>query len=254
MLLRVDPAWAALILLVGLRVAPLFVMAPVLGSARAPNLVRALLVVALAAAVVSASGAALPAVPASLGELVLLGAGELAVGAALAFGLAAAFAAFLFAGRLLDVQFGFGIASLIDPLSRAPAPLLGTALNLAAVSVFFAADGHHLLIRALALSLEQFPPGSPIGELRLSAVAAQFGVMFVFGLALAAPALLAVLLLDLGFALASRTMPQMNVFIISIPFKIVLGLVVLAASLRYVGGAMTQLFESVFRYWSQLLP
>ena len=49
MVLRVDPAWAALVLLVALRVAPLFVMAPVLGSVRAPNLVRALLVVALSA-------------------------------------------------------------------------------------------------------------------------------------------------------------------------------------------------------------
>jgi len=153
MVLRVDPAWAALVLLVGLRVAPLFVMAPVLGSVRAPNLVRALLVVALSAAVVGVSGAALAAVPASLAELLLLAVTELVVGAALAFGLAAAFAAFLFAGRLLDLQFGFGVASLIDPSTRAHAPLLGTALNLAAVCVFFAADGHHLLIRALALSL-----------------------------------------------------------------------------------------------------
>jgi flagellar biosynthetic protein FliR len=253
MLLRVDPAWAALVLLVGLRVAPLFVMAPVFGSVRAPNLVRALLVVALSAALVAASGVALPAAPASLGELLLLGAGELVVGAALAFGLAAAFAAFLLAGRLLDLQFGFGIANLIDPVTRAQAPLLGTALNLAAVSVFFAADAHHLLIRALALSLEQSAPGRALGGLQLSAVAEQFGVMFAFGLALAAPALLAVLLLDLGFALASRTMPQMNVFIISIPFKIVLGLAVLAASMRYLGAAMTQVFESVFRYWSALL-
>jgi len=253
MVLRVDPAWATLVLLVGLRVAPLFVMAPVLGSVRAPNLVRALLVVALSAAVVSVS-ATLAAAPASVAELVLLAVTELVVGAALAFGLAAAFAAFLFAGRLLDLQFGFGVASLLDPATRTHAPLLGTALNLAAVSAFFAADGHHLLIRALALSLERFPPGSFVGELHLSAVAAQFGVMFAFGLALAAPALLAVLLLDLGFALASRTMPQMNVFIIAIPFKIVLGLVVLAASLRHMGAAMSSIFESVFRYWSALLP
>jgi flagellar biosynthetic protein FliR len=254
MVLRVDPAWAALVLLVGLRVAPLFVMAPVLGSVRAPSLVRALLVVALSAAVVSVSGAALAAAPATLAQLLLLGVTELVVGAALAFGLAAAFAAFLFAGRLLDLQFGFGVATLLDPTTRTHAPLLGTALNLAAVSVFFAADGHHLLIRAIGLSLEQFPPGRFIGELHLSAVAAQFGVMFAFGLAIAAPALLAVLLLDLGFALASRTMPQMNVFIIAIPFKIVLGLAVLAASLRHIGAAMTSVFESVFRYWSALLP
>jgi flagellar biosynthetic protein FliR len=78
--------------------------------------------------------------------------------------------------------------------------------------------------------------------------------MFTLGLMLVAPAVFAVLLLDIGFALVARTMPQMNVFIIAIPFKIVLGLAVLAASLRHIGAAMSSVFESVFRYWSALLP
>jgi flagellar biosynthetic protein FliR len=253
MLLKVDAAWATLVLLVSLRVAPLFVMAPVFGSAPAPALFRAVLILALSAAVVSATGAALERIPESIPELLLLGTTELVIGAALAFGLAAAFAAFLFAGRLLDFQFGFGIANLIDPVTRAQAPLLGTALNLMAVAIFFAVDGHHMLVRAVAFSLEHFPPGRALRELNLAAVAAQFGVMFTFGLALAAPALLAVLLLDIGFAVMSRTMPQMNVFIIAIPFKIGLGLLVLMLSLRYIGAAMNRVFESVFRYWSALL-
>ena len=45
------------------------------------------------------------------------------------------------AGALLDMQIGFGIASLIDPTTRSQSPLLGTALNLLAVAVFFAVDG-----------------------------------------------------------------------------------------------------------------
>lgn len=253
MLLRVETAWVTQVLLVALRVAPLFIMAPVFGSVQAPNLVRGALIFAIAAALVATAGAALPAAPVNLGELLMQGAGEVAIGAALAFGLAAAFGAFLFAGRLLDFQFGFGIANLIDPVTHTQAPLIGTGLNLLAVTLFFVAHGHHLLVRALLFSLEQFPPGRSILELNFAAVVAQFGVIFTLGLALAAPALLAVLLLDVGFAMISRTMPQMNVFIIAIPFKIVLGLVVLAASMRYIGAAAGQAFESVFRYWSALL-
>jgi flagellar biosynthetic protein FliR len=48
-------------------------------------------------------------------------------------------------------------------------------------------------------------------------------------------------------------MPQMNVFIVAIPFKIVLGLLVLALSLQYVAAAMHRVFESVFRYWTAVL-
>jgi flagellar biosynthetic protein FliR len=253
MVLRIDAAWAALVLLVALRIAPLFIMVPVFGSAPAPNLFRAVLIVALSAAVVTVTGARLPAVPASVIELLLYGVSELVVGAALAFGLAAAFAAFLFAGRLLDFQLGFGIANLIDPVTRAQAPLIGTGLNLLAVTLFFLAEGHHLLIRAIAFSLEHFPPGRFVGELNFGAIAAQFGAMFTLGIEIAAPAVFAVLLLDLGFAVASRSMPQMNVFIVAIPFKIALGIAVLALSLRYLGAAMARSFEAVFRYWTAVL-
>lgn len=253
MLLQADASWVAVVLLVALRVAPLFVMAPVFGSAPAPALFRAALVFALSAAIVSATGTTLARPLAGAGELLGHAATELVVGAALAFGLAAAFAAFLFAGRLLDFQFGFSIASLIDPATRSHAPLLGTALNLAAVAAFLALDGHHMLVRALAFSLEHFPPGRPVSELNFAALGAQFGVMFTLGLAMAAPALFAILLLDLGFAVASRSMPQMNVFIVAIPFKIALGFAVLALSLRYVGTTMQKVFDSVFQYWSALL-
>lgn len=252
-MLRIELAWVAVVLLVTLRVLPLFLLAPVLGSVPAPNLFRAAIAFALAALMVAATGTALPAVPSSVEELVLLALGELVVGAALAFGLAAAFAAFLFGGRLLDLQFGFGIANLIDPVTRTQAPLLGIGLSMLAVTVFFLVGGHHLLIRALAFSLEQFPPGRSIAELNFAAVAGQAGVMFTLGLMLVAPAVFAVLLLDIGFALVARTMPQMNVFIIAIPFKIALGILVLALSMSYIGTAMGKVFESVFRYWTALL-
>ena len=250
--LAIDSAWLVLVLLVSLRIAPLFFMAPVFGSVPAPNLFRVGLIVALAASLVTATGLSLPAAPSGLTGVIALGAGELVIGAAFAFGLAAAFAAFLFAGRLLDFQLGFGIANLIDPVSRTQAPLIGTGLNLLALTLFFVLDGHHLLLRALAFSLEHFPPGRALGELNFAAIGAQFGVMFTLGLALAAPTLLAVLLLDVGFAVASRTMPQMNVFIVAIPFKIALGLLVLALWLRYMGAATLKVFESLPRYWSTL--
>lgn len=251
--LTIDAAWVTQVLLASFRVAPLFIMTPVFGSVMAPPLVRAILIVALAAAIVSAAGTGPAQAPATLAQLLAAAAGEVAVGAALAFGIAAAFAAFLFAGRLLDFQLGFGIANLVDPITRAQAPLLGTGLQLLAVTIFFLVDGHLHLVRALALSLQQVPPGGFGGALDFGLIAAQFGMMFSLGLALAAPALFAVLLLDIGFAAMARSMPQMNVFIVSIPFKIALGMLVLALSMRYLGAAIAKTFDAVFRYWNGVL-
>ena len=171
----------------------------------------------------------------------------------MALGLFAAFGAFLFGGRLLDFQMGFGVASVIDPATSVQAPLIGTALNLMAVAAFFAIDGHHWIIRGVAFSLDRIPPGAALQGLNIEAVVAQFGVMFVYGLAVVAPAILTLVLVDVGMAVAARTMPQVNVFILSLPIKIFVGLSVLALTMQYVGPLLQRVYESVFRFWDQVL-
>jgi flagellar biosynthetic protein FliR len=175
------------------------------------------------------------------------------IGGLMAFGVVAAFAAFLLGGRIIDVQMGFGVASLIDPTTRSSAPLLGTFLNFLAVVTFFAIDGHHLIIRGLAFSLEHIPPGTSLGEINIGAVVAHFGAMFIFGVMVVAPALIAILLLDIGLAVIARTMPQVNVFIVSLPLKIFVGLAMTAISLPYLGSVMKRIFESIFSYWESVV-
>jgi flagellar biosynthetic protein FliR len=153
----------------------------------------------------------------------------------------------------MDLQMGFGVASLIDPATRTQSPLLGTLLNLVALAVFFAVDGHHLVIRGLAYSLVQLPPGSSLAALEPAAVVAQFGAMFVFAVALAAPVIFVLLLVDVALAVMARTMPQMNVFIVSLPLKIMVGLLVLVMSMQYMGPVMERVFEGMFDYWQRVL-
>lgn len=248
-----DVAWLTAVLLVALRMGPLFLLAPVFGSIQVPTQVRALFVLALAALIVT--GLQVTALPASLsfGDLISAALSEALVGGLFAFGLFTAFGAFLFAGRILDLQMGFGVASLIDPASRAQAPLLGTFLNLLAIVVFFAIDGHHMIIRGIAFSLHYIPPGTPVPDVNVAAVVAQFGAMFVYAVMIVAPVLFSILLLDIGMAVMARTMPQVNVFIVAIPLKIFVGLVVLAISLNYVMPLMQNVFESIFAYWERVV-
>jgi flagellar biosynthesis protein FliR len=253
MTLGIDLAAMAVVLLVALRIGPLFVLAPVFGAVSVPLRVRVFLALAFAALLAAVAGPSGGAVV--LDPLALIGAAatEVLLGIGFAFGMFAAFGAFLFGGRVLDIQIGFGIATLIDPATRGQSPLLGTALNLMAVAVFFAVDGHHALVRALAWSLERLPPGTSIASLDPAAVGAQWGLMFSYGLLLVAPAVFALLLLDVAFAVMARTMPQMNVFIVALPLKVVVGVLVLALTVRELLPAMMKVFESVPRYWERLL-
>jgi flagellar biosynthetic protein FliR len=126
-------------------------------------------------------------------------------------------------------------------------------LNLTAVLTFFLIGGHHLLLRGLAFSLERIPPGSRLTALPIGTVVEQFGAMFVYAVLLAAPVMTVILLVDIGMAMMARTMPQMNVFIIGLPLKIFVGLVVLAISLGFIGPAFARVFDGLFTGWQKII-
>ncbi len=253
MQLHVESAWIAAVLLVSIRFGTVFVMAPVFGSVQLPAHVRVFLVLALSATIVSASNIQLVEAPTQIGDLVVAAIGELIIGSVFAFGLFAGFAAFLFGGRLLDMQMGFAVANLVDPATRNQSPLIGTGLNLLAVFVFFAIDGHHLIIKGLAYSLEKFPPGAPISDLNFGPIIAMFGSIFTFGFALVAPVVFCLFLIDVGMAVVSRTMPQVNVFFLAISVKIIVGLTILALSIKFMAPLMSRIFLSIFSYWEAVL-
>jgi len=248
MTLRVDMAWLLGTLLLSARVAAATMLTPVFGPAQIPGPVRVLVSLALAAFLVLA----VPVAPTDIGsttDLAVATLSELIVGASLAFGFLVAYAATQIAGRVLDIQLGYGAASVLNPTTQVPAPLLGTVLGMAGVAVFLAMDGHHVMIRALALSVEHYPPGSLALDLDIGEHLKFSGVMFTFGLALAAPVMITLLLADVALAVMSRSLPQLNVFILSFSVKIVLGLIGLAISVKFAGAVLATLFESTWRFW-----
>lgn len=253
MSLGVDFARVALVLLVSVRLGALFVLAPVFGGIPVPAQFRAFFVLALSATMVAALRVPAPAIQLEVLPLVLAALSELALGAAMAFGLFTAFGAFQFAGKLLDIQIGFSLGTVFDPVTRAQSPLLGSALNMLALVLFFALDGHHMLMRGVAYSLERVPPGGLPEQWSLLPFVDQFGAMFLFGLTLVAPVVFALLLVDVGLGVVSRTMPQLNIFTVGIPAKILIGLLVFAGTLTALAPVMARVFGSMFTYWQRLL-
>jgi flagellar biosynthesis protein FliR len=253
MSLRVDIGWLLATLLLSVRVAAAMMLAPVFGPTQIPGTVRVLLSLSIGVAIVAALPDA-PALPDALGSTPRLAAaalGELVIGASLSFGFLAAYAATQVAGRVLDVQMGFGVASVLNPASEGFAPLLGSVFGMAAVAVFLGLDGHHVLVQALALSAHSVPPGAMSYTVDWDAVLKQSGVMFTFGTALAAPVMLALLLADVSMAVLARSMPSLNIFVLSFSLKIVLGLTGLAAALRLAEPLLAALYGTTFEYWQR---
>ena len=252
MVLNVDPGWMLVVFLVALRIGTLLMMSPIFTGLAGLVAVRVLLTVALSVTLV-AGGALKPAtLSLSLGPVILAALAELMIGALMAFGVYAAFGAFSVAGKILDIQSGFGIGNVYDPVTRAGAPLFATLLNVTAVAVFFGMDAHHALMRGIAFSLQQVPPGT-LHEVSAEPVIRQFGLMFSLGVALIVPVMLCLLLVEVGLAVVSRVLPQMNVVIVLVPVKIVAGVALLALSAAVLGPAMAKVYGSIFIFWEQVL-
>jgi flagellar biosynthetic protein FliR len=252
MLLHVQTGWLFAALLLSVRVAAATALIPVLGPTEIPGPVRVLLAFGLSVIMLTA----LPVAPVAIDSLAQLGAAALVealIGGSLSFGFLVVYAATQLAGRVLDIQVGFGIASVLNPSTRSLAPLLGTVLGMAAIAVFLALDGHHVLIQALAASTRAMPPGASLFRPDWEAVFGHSAVMFTFGAGIAAPIMLALLLTDIAMAVLARSMPLLNVFVLSFAVKIVVAVVGLAAVVRLAGPLLNALFDTAFQYWSRMV-
>lgn len=249
MTVSMNLAWLTTVMLLSVRVAAATALATVFGPAQIPAPVRVLISLILAVLIASASGVRATAVD-SLDQLLAASAGEVLIGAGLAGGFLIALAATDIAGRVLDTQAGFGIASVFNPTTGSVASLLGTLLGMSALCLFLALNGHYVLIQALAASARALPPGVGLASMDWQAAFEQGGVMFAYGLALAAPLMCALLLADVAMAVMARSLPQLNVFVMGFPLKIMMVLAGLAVSVRFSGLVLRALFDSTFRYWA----
>ncbi|MDM0122179.1 flagellar biosynthetic protein FliR [Variovorax arabinosiphilus] len=244
--------WIAGVSLVALRVAATFLMTPVFYAMPMPATVRMLLVAGMSLAIASGLGFA-PALWSGWAAYLSAAMTEIGIGLTLGLGVLLAFGAFAVAGQLLDVQLGYGIAQIIDPVTSRPVPILTTAFSYLAVLVFFLVDGHHALLRGVAFSLERFPVGEPWPlSQAFGPLLKQTTGLFSLGFALAAPVVFCLLLVEFVLGVVSRNLPQMNMFAMGFPVKILVGLVALSVWFAGIGGVMTRVYSSIATTWESI--
>ncbi len=233
-LLQTSVPRLAVFVLALARVGGLFMLAPILGSRVAPVRVRAAVAFFVAVAMLPAVPAdAATALPNDAGPIRVVGALALEVGIGATIGLVAqfVFGGVQMAGQLAGIKMGIGISNLIDPQTQEHITSLAQWQNLLALLVFLAIDGHHALIRAVAdsFAIVSIAGGFPAVE-GLGRVLVLAGGIFVIALRVAAPVLVVLLLVSGAMGVLAKAIPQLNVFIVSFPLNVGVGLFMLAAS------------------------
>lgn len=210
--------------------------APVFGGAFAPPHVRVGLTVLLAFTMLPT--VTIPAVGSST-ALVMVVMRELAIGLAIGLSMRALIAGAEMAGHLTATQIGFTYGAIVDPQSGVRNNMVAVLYANIALVTFFAIDGHHALIRAMASSYTALPIGtSGVNESLVKAVTEMLGVVFVLGVRFAMPVIIVLLVVELAMGLISRTAPMLNLMVVGVPLRVVVGLLVVATVLPAAPGVV----------------
>jgi flagellar biosynthetic protein FliR len=221
-------------------------LAPPFNSSAVPSPVKGALALALAVTVYGRIAPALPDVTA--GFLLVTAVTEVAIGAALGFLVQLLFAAVQTAGNILDLAGGFTLQPAYDPLSLTTNGPIGKLHFQLASTLLFTSGGHLLMVRGFVTSYQGLPLGAalPTGQLSQDLIKA-FSMMFLAALQIAGPMVAVLLLSDVALALLSRAAPQLNIFAIGFPVKIMLTLTLLGLTFPLLPPALDSLLEHATR-------
>lgn len=216
-----------LFLLITARMTGCVAFNPLLGRRGVPSLVKAGLILLLSLSAFAITPVQVE-VPSTLLALALMFGMELFLGYALGLIINLFFYIPVMAGSVIDMQMGLSMASTYDPASGIQVTATSTLLNVLMSLLFFAANGHHTLIRIFLASGRVVPFGTvALGEDFYGAMIQIFLDCTLLGVKLAMPILAAELMGQVGMGILMKAIPQINVFAINIELKVIIGLVLI---------------------------
>jgi len=214
-------------LLIACRVGGLVFFNPIFGRGNVPALVKVGLSLGIALGL-TGSYTAVPIVDYTLLELIYSVLKEMAIGLAIGFIMQLFMTVFHLGGELIDMQQGLSMALMYDPSSNSQISINGNMMTIMFTLLFFASNSHLTLLAIAAKSLEAVPMGMTkiSGDIGLY-MADLFAQILVYALQLALPIIVTLVLVDVAIGIMMRVVPQVNVFVINLQLKLIIGTLVI---------------------------
>lgn len=217
-----------------LRMSAFVVSAAIFSTANIPAQLKILAAVVFTIVIFNpvATNVALVRLSESQGDLLLLAGREVLVGLVLGFVTRLFFFAVSMAGEIVSLSTGLGQAQMYNPMMGSMSNAMEQFYSIIATLVFLAMNGHHTMILGIVESFSS----TPIAELSFGYSSFAEFVMkiqsfFIIGIKISAPVLISMIVIQLGMALLSRVVPQINVMVTSASVTILIGFLIMFVSL-----------------------
>jgi flagellar biosynthetic protein FliR len=232
--------------LVFVRVGAILMSMPILKSRSIPVLVKFGLVLATSIVLYPLLDQSVFPVVMDLGSFAIGVVGEIMLGISIGMAVNLIFIGLQMAGQISGYQMGLALAQVMDPSAGQQVPLLSQFFQLFAFLMFLTMNAHHWFLMALADSFQLVPPfGFKVSGSLIEQLIHIGGHMFVIAIKVGAPVIAALLITSVAFGLIARTVPQMNVFLVAMPLKILIGLLFIGFSLPYLSSFLKVIFSNL---------
>ena len=215
-------------LLVLLRVSMLVILLPALGHQLVPRQVKAGLILLLSILIYPVVQPQVHTIPTSPIIFATIALQEMLIAAAMALFAQMIFSAAQFAGQLVSFQMGMTVANVFDPITHSQQSVLSQLAMTLAMMLWLATGAHHLFLHALINSFVQFPIDHQWHFPALMDLTDAAANMFILSLKIAAPIMILLTFVYIALGMIARAVPQIQVFFISFPLTVGLGLLTFA--------------------------
>lgn len=217
-------------LLIFMRFGMALMLMPGIGDSFVTPQVRLLFALAMSFVLTPVLAAQLPAVPAQSLPFFSLLITEAFIGIFIGTVMRIMISALDTAGMVVSMQAGFANAMLFNPLTGTQGSLLGSVYSMTGVTLLFVTNMHHYMLASVVESYSLFPASGVLpdmGQLSL-AIAEIVNTAFKIGVQIALPFLIVGLIVQIGFGVLGKLMPQIQIFFLAIPAQILLSLIMLS--------------------------
>lgn len=172
---------------------------------------------------------------------------EFAIGYIIGFCANLVFLAAELGANMFSIQMGLSISQALNPASGSTSPIISQAFTILLTLIFISLNAHQWLFSAVYSSFAHVPIGYSFifdGTL-VQRVIYMTGQMFVIAIGISMPIFSVLLIKDILLGFVSKLMPQMNIFMVAMPLKIYVGLLLCMIFMRPIAEYSRILLEKV---------
>jgi len=219
-------------LCVFVRCSAMFLTSPIFSAQSTPLQVRIFTTLAISGALTVALGPKIGPPPADMYTFVMAIVHEALAGLLIGSFMSLVLQAAQMAGTLIDTQMGLGMSQVLNPINGISSTVISQFKYMLAAVVFLCINGHHLMLQAFAQSYGDMPglTMSHLPQMKDSLVGL-FGSLSILAIQMAAPVLGVSLVVDAALGIVNKAVPQMQVMVVGLPAKIVIGMIALSVGL-----------------------